>query len=115
MRNAETVLKVIQEPGRRTLESRMMRKYPVRFGGGPMEKYQRHCWPLAGGLPYLIAGEAHLRHVLAGYVAHDNEARPHQGHDQRCPTPIPPMPTQGAVRRRDGLGGLVHECYREAA
>ena len=29
----------------------MMRKYHVRFGGGPMEQYQRNCWQLAGGLP----------------------------------------------------------------
>ena len=29
----------------------MMRKYHVRFGGGPMEKYQRNRWQLAGGLP----------------------------------------------------------------
>ena len=29
----------------------MMRKYHVRFGGGPMEKYRRNRWQLAGGLP----------------------------------------------------------------
>ena len=28
-----------------------MRKYHVRFGGGPMDKYQRNRWQLAGGLP----------------------------------------------------------------
>ena len=34
------------------LESRMMRKYPVRFGGGPMETGPSYR---AGGLPYLIS------------------------------------------------------------
>jgi putative transposase len=63
----------------------------------------------------LIVGEHHLRWVLAAYVAHYNEARPHQGLDQRCPTPIPPGPAQGVIRRRDVLCGLVHEYYREAA
>jgi putative transposase len=63
----------------------------------------------------LIAGERHLRGVMASYVAHDNRARPHQGLDQRCPTPLPAAPKQGAVHRRDILGGLVHEYYREAA
>ena len=53
--------------------------------------------------------------VLAAYVAHYNEARPHQGLDQRCPIPLPAAPTRGVVHRRDILGGLVHEYYREAA
>jgi hypothetical protein len=63
----------------------------------------------------LIVGDGHLRRVLAGYVAHDNEARPHRGLDQRCPTPLPVAPDQGAVRRRNVLGGLGYEYYREAA
>lgn len=39
----------------------MMRKYPVRFGGGPMEKGQQ-CY-LASGLPYFLTlgDEAHER------------------------------------------------------
>ena len=63
----------------------------------------------------LIAGEGHLRRVLAAYVAHYNEARPHQGLDQRCPTPVRVASPPGPVRRRDVLGGLIHEYYREAA
>ena len=63
----------------------------------------------------LVAREGHLRWVLAAYVAHYNEARPHQGLDQRCPIPLPAAPTRGVVHRRDILGGLVHEYYREAA
>ena len=80
-----------------------------------MEKYQCHGWQLAGGLPYLILGEAHLRHVLAGYVAHYNRARPHRGLDQQTPIPYATTAGSGAVRRRDVLGGLIHEYDREAA
>jgi hypothetical protein len=63
----------------------------------------------------LIASEAHLRHVLAGYVAHYNRARPHQGLDQQTPIPHIPRDLRGSVRRRDVLGGLIHEYDREAA
>jgi transposase InsO family protein len=63
----------------------------------------------------LIVGEGHLSRVLREYVAHYNEARPHQGLDQGCPIPLTPSPTDGTVRRRDRLGGLLHEYYREAA
>ncbi len=63
----------------------------------------------------LVAGESHLRRVLAAYVAHYNEARPHQGLDQRCPTPSTVASPHGPVRRRDVVGGLIHEYYREAA
>jgi transposase InsO family protein len=63
----------------------------------------------------LIAGEGHLRRVLTEYVAHYNRARPHQGLGQSCPAPLHEPRPSGAVRRRDVLGGLVHEYYREAA
>ncbi len=63
----------------------------------------------------LIVGEGHLRRVLAEYVAHYNEGRPHQGLDQGCPIPPTAAPPDGAVRRHDRLGGLLHEYYREAA
>ncbi len=63
----------------------------------------------------LIVNEAHLRHVLAGYVAHDNRARPHQGLAQQTPVPFAPRARASPVRRRDVLGGLIHEYDREAA
>ena len=63
----------------------------------------------------LIVNEAHLRHILAGYVAHYNRGRPHRGLDQRTPIPHLPRVPRGAVRRRDVLGGLIHEYDREAA
>jgi putative transposase len=63
----------------------------------------------------LIVNEAHLRHVLAAYVAHYNRARPHRWLGQQTPLPRVPSEPRGAVRRRDILGGLIHEYDREAA
>jgi transposase InsO family protein len=63
----------------------------------------------------LITGEAHLRRVLTEYVAFYNHARPHQGLGQRCPVAIPPPERDQTVRRRDRLGGLLRDYYREAA
>ena len=63
----------------------------------------------------LILGEAHLRRVLTTYVAHYNRERPHQGLDQQTPVPHDGQGQHGPVRRRDVLGGLLHEYYREAA
>ena len=63
----------------------------------------------------LIVNEAHLRHVLTGYAAYFNQARPHQGLDQRIPQAPAPRPQTGPVQCRDALGGLLHDYYREAA
>jgi putative transposase len=70
----------------------------------------------------LILGRRHLQHVLAAYVAHYNEHRPHRSLEQRPPCTDPPSDLQSnatvidldRVRRRDLLGGLIHE-YRLAA
>ena len=63
----------------------------------------------------LILNEAHLRRVLTAYVAYYNEARPHQGLDQ-CTPIAPDRPySHGVIRRRDVLGGLLHDYYREVA
>ena len=69
----------------------------------------------------LIWGRRHLAAVLDECVRHYNDQRPHRGLDLR-----PPMVTSAesaphvvavatAVRRRDRLGGLVHEYYQAAA
>ncbi len=63
----------------------------------------------------LIAGEGHLRQVLADYVAHDNRARPHRALGQQTPIPYAQRDLRGLVRRREVLGGLIHEYDREAA
>jgi putative transposase len=70
----------------------------------------------------LILGRHHLQQVLATYVAHYNEHRPHRSLEQR-PRLAKQPPTEqavieaialGRIRRRDRLGGLLHE-YELAA
>jgi len=63
----------------------------------------------------LIVNEAHLRHMLTGYAAYFNQARPHQGLDQRIPLAPARRPQADPVQCRDALGGLLHDYYREAA
>jgi putative transposase len=88
---------------------------PYRAHG---ERLRRALGPLgAGGVP---GPPPHRQRgapapVLAAYVAHDNLARPHQGIGQRVPIPCDQRARQGPVRRRDVLGGLIHEYDREAA
>ena len=61
----------------------------------------------------LVLGRRHLERALREYVAHYNAKRPHRGIDLRAPDslPDPPAPVPGMlrVRRRDVLGGLIHE------
>src|SRR5215831_18163332 len=58
----------------------------------------------------LIFGRRHLEKVLAEFIDHYNQARPHQGLDQRVP--CPPTDTivilGGSVERRDRLGQVRH-------
>jgi transposase InsO family protein len=65
----------------------------------------------------LVLGRRHLHAVLREYVAHYNEARPHRGLGLGVPSgrTFPPGPLPEEVRRRDVLGGLVHEYERAAA
>ena len=54
--------------------------------------------------------------VLREYALHHNGNRPHRGLPLAVPEPsVAEAETNGAVRRRDRLGGLIHEYYREAA
>ncbi len=71
----------------------------------------------------LILGRRHLHHVLAAYIAHYNEHRPHRALAQRPPLHQPASVEERVwadvieldhVRRRDLLGGLIHE-YQLAA
>ena len=66
----------------------------------------------------LIVGRRHLQHVLAAYVVHYNEHRPHRALEQRPPLhrsppdgeqPLAEVIDLDRVRRRDVLGGLIHE------
>ncbi len=62
----------------------------------------------------LIINERHLEHVLGEYSRYYNQARPHQGLRQRIPEPAYQQPNHGVVHRRDVLGGLIHDYYRDA-
>ncbi len=60
----------------------------------------------------LTLGRRQLETVLAGYVAHYNQHRPHRSLGQAPPLGAapPPAPAPGVrVVRLDRLGGLVHE------
>ncbi|WP_328631337.1 integrase core domain-containing protein [Streptomyces sp. NBC_00356] len=70
----------------------------------------------------LIWNERHLRHALRQFELHYNLHRPHQALQQAAPlhahaVPEPLIRTQTTrlkVRRRDRLGGILHE-YQHAS
>jgi putative transposase len=65
----------------------------------------------------LITSEQHLRLVLSEYVEHYNVHRPHRALSQSPPAGHEHLPIIGPnvpVRRRDRLGGLIHE-YSQVA
>jgi transposase InsO family protein len=66
----------------------------------------------------LILGRRHLHKVVVEYVEHYNRGRPHRGIELRVPDPtgIGPVTLSppGRLRRRDILGGLIHEYERAA-
>lgn len=63
----------------------------------------------------LIVNRRHLEHVLRVYVEHYNTERPHRALGLVPPDPHPPPGNAtGEVKRRDRLGGLIHEYHRAA-
>jgi len=67
----------------------------------------------------LIPGRRHLERVLAEYVVHYNEHRPHRTLGHLAPLNVePPLPINDPeprnLRRRDAAFGLIHE-YRLVA
>ena len=69
----------------------------------------------------LVWGRRHLERVLNEYVGHYNDERPHRSLVLRPPRGIEvragpdAVAAAESVRRRDRLGGLVHEYYQVAA
>jgi putative transposase len=67
----------------------------------------------------LVVNRRHLERVLPIYIRHYNEHRPHRSFHQRPPIEEPRTRSETVValdrvRRRDALGGLIHE-YKAAA
>jgi transposase InsO family protein len=67
----------------------------------------------------LILGRRHLQRVLAEYVVHHNDHRPHRAFGQLAPlTMDPPIPIDdpqpAELRRNNAVFGLIHE-YRLVA
>ncbi len=61
----------------------------------------------------LILGRRHLEHVLRVYRGHCNEHRPHRALHLQPPSGRDPTPLNATaqLRRRDLLGGLIHEYH----
>ena len=57
----------------------------------------------------LVLGRRHLEAVLREYVAHYNAHRPHRALGCEPPTPSQSRSSLRRHRRRDRLGGLIHE------
>jgi putative transposase len=66
----------------------------------------------------LVLGRRHLLRLLRGYVGHYNQQRPHRSLALAVPEAgerQSPQGNPGEVRRRDVLGGLIHEYHEVAA
>jgi hypothetical protein len=63
----------------------------------------------------LILNQRHLEGVLRTYFEHHNRERPHRALSLLPPIPAALRTATGPVRRRDRLGGLIHEYHRAAA
>ena len=61
----------------------------------------------------LVLDDRHLERVVREYVRYYNEARPHQGIEQRTPVHAE-LPAEGKILSLPVLAGLHHE-YRRAA
>jgi transposase InsO family protein len=66
----------------------------------------------------LVLGRHHLDAILRYYLRHYNQHRPHRGLRLQVPAPVSAMtsapPSFSDVRRRDVLGGLIHEYHAAA-
>jgi putative transposase len=63
----------------------------------------------------LIIGRRHLEFVLRTYAAHYNRERSHRGLALHARLDKSHPPTTGEeIKRRDRLGGLIHEYHRAA-
>ena len=64
----------------------------------------------------IFFGEASLRTAISEFLSHYHLERNHQGLENRLITPMDKtMETTGTVQRRQRLGGMLNDYYREAA
>jgi putative transposase len=85
---------------------------PVRAPNANAYAERWVCSVREEGLDHLlILSQVHLRRVLKRYVEYYNEARPHQGIEQRIPVTPEQSPGSGAVAHRKVLGGIINDYY----
>jgi hypothetical protein len=100
--------------------------HAVRVGGGMGDPGSSHarltlrCCALAASMKLLIVGRQQLACVLRRDVAPDTQRRPHRSLADATPVPSQRVqarsaPNVGPLRRRDVLGGLIHEYACVAA
>jgi putative transposase len=64
----------------------------------------------------ILIGEASLHRATTQSIVHYNQERNHQGLGNKIIRPeFGEFPTEGAIRCRQRLGGLLRYYYREAA
>jgi hypothetical protein len=65
--------------------------------------------------PFDYLKQRHLERVLLEYATFYNQRRPHQGLANRIPDGQQDASAEGGICRRDMLGGIIHDYYREVA
>jgi len=64
----------------------------------------------------IFFGQASLRHAVTQYMTHYHGERNHQGVGNRLPQPPFTIgELDGAIKRRERLGGMLSYYHREAA
>jgi putative transposase len=101
-----------------------LRKLSIRVGATTIRTLLRHAerWVQTARAECLdwtlVCGRRHLLRLLRAYVRHYDQQRPHRG----LALAAPEARERGSshvnpreVRRRDVLGGLIHEYHQVAA
>lgn len=108
---------VLRSEGMRVIRSPIQAPNANAYAERVIETMRAECldWTL-------ILGRRHLDRTLRAYTDHYNRQRPHRAHGLTPPlvgasisVPITDPVNPGDVRRRDLLGGLIHEYHGLAA
>ncbi len=60
----------------------------------------------------LVINQAHLRRILIEFLEYYNRRRPPQGIDQQSPIERPEPLSDGLIRKRPVLGGIINDYFR---